>query len=219
MAIGSHWEWRGFGAVSSRFADRFCRLWPQFAPKRFEDVYLWIPGLELNIKLRDYAEQPFKIKRITDRDGQLEKWDEDPDLIFRFPLGEADWAILTETLAAVGLTMGRYPSPPPDRDATLALLKAAGAATLLVDKFREARLWRGPSGLVLAEWACLRAPQTAISVGLETWDEDPDGPGLPDELAKKDIVAAISALGLREEPLRVLSYVGAVGLWAQGEKL
>jgi hypothetical protein len=219
MALGLHWEWRGFGAVSSGFAHRFSKLASLFDPQDVEDVYLWVSGLEVNVKVRDIPEEPFKFKRLQDKDGHLEQWAENPEDIFRFPLNEAGWDTLAEALAAVNVTLGPYPSGEAGAETTLARLKTAGARTVTVNKLRESRLWQGPNGRVKVEWACISSPQAIISIGLETWDEDPEGQGLPDERAKEDIWAAIKALGLDNEPLRVMNYVDAVAVWASGEKI
>ncbi|MCK4472721.1 MAG: hypothetical protein KAW49_13155, partial [Anaerolineae bacterium] len=72
---------------------------------------------------------------------------------------------------------------------------------------------------VKVEWACISSPQAIISIGLETWDEDPEGQGLPDEQAKEDILAAIKELGLNNEPLSAMNYVDAVAVWASGGKI
>jgi hypothetical protein len=219
MAQGLHWEWRGFGAVSSIFAHRFCELAPKFDPQHVEDVYLWVPALEVNVKVRDIREQPFKFKRLQDTDRHLEQWAESPEDILKFPLNEAGWNRLAKVLAKVNRTLGPYPSGEADAETTLARLEKAGARTVTVNKLRESRLWQGPNGKVLAEWARISSPQAIISIGLETWDEDAEGPGLPDEQAKEDMWAAIKDLGLNDEPLRVMNYMDAVAVWAAGKKV
>ena len=221
MTTGIHWEWRGFGAVSSVFSRCFGTLESLFCPQDVEDVYLWVPGLEVNIKMRDIPEEPFKFKRlqVKDKNTGLEQWAESPEDIFRFPLDEAGWDALAKTLAKVDVTLGPYPSGVADAERTLAWLKKAGVRVVTVNKRREGRLWRGAHGPVKVEWACIRSPQATISIGLETWDEDPHGEGLPDEQAKEDILAALEALGLNKEPLKAMNYVDAVAVWALGGKL
>jgi hypothetical protein len=219
MALGLHWEWRGFGAVSGRFARRFCELAPKYDPQDVEDVYLWVPGLKVNVKVRDIPQEPFKFKRLQDTDGHLEQWAENPEDVFRFPLNEAGWNHLAEVLAAVNVTLGPYPSGEADAETTLARLKEAGARTITVHKLRESRLWQGPNGKVIVEWACISSPEAIVSIGLETWDEDPKGQGLPDEQAKEDIRAAIKALGLDNESVRAMNYMDAVAVWASGKNI
>jgi len=216
MALGIHWEWRGFGIVSGAFALRYSDLEAQYPPQSVKDDYLWAPRLEANVKARTLAGEPFKLKRLQDKDGHLEKWSEAEDDIFEFPLSKNDWDTLAETLATAGLVLGPYPAGTADAEMTFAELKRVGARIVTINKSREARRWQGPHGQVLVEWACILAPQSLITIGLETWDEDPEGPGLPDKEAKEDIRAAIQALGLDGEPLRVLNYVDAVRIWTSG---
>lgn len=216
MAQGIHWEWRGFGIVSGGFALRYGELEPQFSPQSVKDDYLWAPRLEANVKLRSLPAEPFKFKRLQNRDGHLEQWAEHPSDIYRFPLNQAGWETLTATMATAGLALGPYPAGTVNSERTMAELQRAGARTVTVNKQRESRLWQGLHGQVKVEWACILAPQRVITIGLETWDTDAEGSGLPDEAAKADIRAAIQALGLHDEPLKALNYVEAVAVWASG---
>ena len=219
MALPIHWEWRGFGAVSGEFAHRYTALLPLFPSQSVEDAYLWVPGLEVNVKLRDIPHEPFKFKRLQGKDGPLEQWAENPADIFRFPLDRAGWDTLAATLATVDLALGPYPGGDVDAGMTRARLREVGARTVTVHKLRESRLWPGPNGPVKVEWACIRSPQAIITIGLETWDPDPWGPGLPDEQAKADLRTAIEELGLDDEPLQPMNYVDAVRTWASGGKI
>jgi hypothetical protein len=219
MALGLHWEWRGFGTVSGHFSRRFRKLGSTFTPPDVEDVYLWARGLTVNIKMRDIPEEPFKLKRLRNKDGDLEQWAEDPEEIFRFPLNQAGWKRLADTLAAADVALGRCPPGGADARTTLARLRAAGVRTVTVKKQRESGLWQGPHGRVKVERATVSAPQAITSIGLETWDEDSEAPRLPDRQAKEDIRAAIAALGLKDEALRVMNYLDAVAIWACGEEI
>lgn len=219
MTLAIHWEWRGFGAVSGEFAHRYSALPPQFSSQSVEDAYLWVPGLEVNVKLRDIPEEPFKFKRLQAKDGPLEQWAENPADIFRFPLDVAGWDTLAATLATAGLSLGSHPGGDVDAGMTRTRLEEVGARTVTVHKVRESRLWSGPSGPVKVEWACVRSPQAIVTIGLETWDPDPNGAGLPDEQAKADLLAAIKELGLQAEPLQPMNYVDAVRTWASGGKI
>jgi hypothetical protein len=219
MAMGIHWEWRGFGIVSSEFAFRYSALAPQFPRQTVEDVYLWAPKLAVNVKVRDLPAEPFKFKRLQNRDGHLEQWAENPEDIYRFPLDRAGWEALAGTLATAGLALGAYPAGPVDAGMILAELERLGARTITVHKQRASRLWQGPNGQVKVEWACILSPQPVITIGLETWETDAGGPGLSDEAAKVDIRAAIQALGLHDEPLKAMNYVEAVAVWASGGRI
>ena len=219
MALGIHWEWRGFGIVSGRFACSYGELDPLFDPQSVKDDYLWAPRLQANVKVRTLVGEPFKLKRLQDTDGRLEKWSEKQEDIFDFPLTQHAWDTLARTLASADLKLGPYPSGAVDAEMTVAELKRVGARIVTVNKLREARLWKGPHGPVKVEWACIFAPQALITIGLETWQEDPEGPGLSDEQAKEDIRAAIQALGLGDEPLRVVNYVDAIRIWTAGGRI
>jgi hypothetical protein len=216
MTLGIHWEWRGFGIVSGEFALRYSALAPQFPRQVVEDVYLWAPKLEVNVKVRDLPAEPFKFKRLQNWDGHLEQWAEKPSDIYRFPLDRAGWEALATTMATADLALGPYPAGTVDAARVLAELERAGARTVTLNKERSSRLWQGPRGQVKVEWACILSPQPVITIGLENWDEDPAGPGLSDDQAKEDIQTAIQALSLHDEPLKALNYVQAVAIWASG---
>jgi hypothetical protein len=219
MAIGLHWEWRGFGAVTSDFIDCFCALERKFPPQDLKDVYLWIPKLEVNAKFRKKGEGHLKFKRIKNKEDNLEQWHENPDEIFEFPLQEVGWDTLTKMLNGVDMTLAPYPMTPPNLEVTTTYLEEARCKTVLARKRREGRLLQGPHGKVIVEWGCIFLPQAILSIGLETWEEDLEGDGLPDEQAKEDILSAIESLKLKEEPLKVMNYMDAVAVWAASEKI
>jgi hypothetical protein len=60
MAFGVHWEWRGFGSVSDAFFGRYGNLAYEFGPQKIEDIYIWVPGLEVNLKIREGEEGGLK---------------------------------------------------------------------------------------------------------------------------------------------------------------
>jgi hypothetical protein len=219
MTLGIHWEWRGFGIVSGEFAFRYSALAPLFPCQSVEDVYLWVPGLEVNVKVRDLPAEPFKFKRLRARDGHLEQWAEHPADIYRFPLDRVGWEALATTMAGAGLALDPYPAGTIDAGRILAELGRAGARTVTVGKERASRFWQGAHGQVKVEWACILSPQPVITIGLETWGEDPEGPELSDEQAKEDIRAAIQALWLPDEPLKAMNYMEAVAVWASGGRI
>lgn len=216
MAAGTHWEWRGFGAVSDAFLDRYTGLKVQFGPQEVEDLYIWSPNLQINIKLRKGAEEGLKIKRFVSRDGRLQRWTEDPDDLFAFPLAEPAWHALARELATVNLALSAYPETPIGRGRLLEILAEAGCKTVLVSKHRDGRCWQGPDGTLLVEWATIHKPQPILSIGLESLDTELKTAGPADEQAKAAILAAITALGLEKEPLKEMNYMDAVSLWARG---
>lgn len=222
MALGIHWEWRGFGAVSSDFVYRFCNLAPAYPDigdeaEVLQDEYLWAPGLDVNVKFRpDVPTEPFKFKSLVDTEGVLEKWAERPEDIFDFPLAERGWEILRERFGAADVPVGPYPAAGADLETTLARLLEAGVQQVSVGKSRFCALWRGR---VRVEWACIRSPQAVLSIGLETWLEEENRPAPPDARARADLRAAIEDLGLDHEPLRAMNYLDAVSVWAQGSKI
>lgn len=214
MAEGVHWEWRGFGGVSAQFVRLYSGLPDLFDSQTVEDLYLWIPGLEVNAKFRTGAEGGLKFKRIKGKDGKLEKWFENPEELFDFPLNTRAWETLTEMLKTVDLSLPEAPDGKITRKKALALLKDAGCRPLLVKKSREAKLWNGANGPVKVEWTCISEPQSLISIGLENWGIE-GAEELNDDSAKEDLSKAIECLGLRNEPLQVMNYMEAVKLWTQ----
>lgn len=222
MALGPHWEWRGFGAVSSNFVNQFCNLnlaFPKFPdPQVVNDIYLWVPGLEENVKFRpDIPQEPFKFKYIQDKDKYLEKWEENPEDIYKIPLSEQAWEKLSETLAKVNVTLSPYPSVEADAETTLNMLTKAGVIKITVKKVRESRLWEGPNDMVKVEWVCISSPQAIISIGLENWENKPGSQVLPDRQAKEDINSALEDLGINKEPLKPMNYLEAIKVWASKE--
>lgn len=219
MAFGLHWEWRGFGAVSGRFAGQYCSLLDLFPEQEIEDSYLWVPGLEVNAKFREGAEGGLKFKRLKNGDGPLEQWEEDRREVFEFPLEREAWDTLSKVLQPAKVHLPSYPMKKPAREEVVKYLQEAGCKTLTVKKVRGAKVWQGPHGNVKVEWACISSPQTCISIGLETWAEGNPKPPLADELAKADIRAAIKGLRLDAEPLRVLNYMQAVEMWVADKRI
>lgn len=216
MAYGKHWEWRGFGVVSADFVHHYSRMIPHYRIQDVEDLYLWIPGLEVNAKFRVGAEGGLKFKRLLDKDGSLELWLESPEDVFDFPLTHPAWKTLSDSLVSVGVQLASFPVDPPDREATLKHLEEAGCQSQAVHKRRESRLWQAPNGEVIVEWTRISRPQPLLSIGLETWNANPDAEGLPGHLAKEDLLFAVEELGLNDETLSVMNYMEAVNVWAQG---
>jgi len=213
MAEGLHWEWRGFGGVSARFVKQYCGLSHLFDSQTVEDLYLWIPGLEVNAKFRTGAEGGLKFKRIRKKEGEFEKWFENPEELFDFPLDSRAWKTLADMLKTVDLSLPEARDGDITRQHAVELLREAGCKPLLVKKNREAKLWSGPNGTVKVEWACISAPRSLVSIGLENW-ADEDAEDVSDESAREDLSAALTFFDLKNEPLQPMNYIEAVESWA-----
>jgi hypothetical protein len=207
------WEWRGFVEKEPKlFKERFDELDPNpKGDKTEEDRYIWVPGIEKNVKFRKKSE--LKFKWLEAIDGDLEKWDEKK---FTVPIEESEALdMLSEALlpAATKLFQQKA-SDSMDFVTVIERIEKAGCASVLVKKKREGRIWAGPNGKVKVELAHISAPKACISIGLETGEELSDK--LDDAQAKADIRSAITHFGL--EKLRVLNYVDAVAIWAEVQR-
>jgi len=208
MALGAHWEWRGFGRGSPELRDSFESLEELFPPLHVVDRYIWIPGSNVNVKLRKGIQDGLKFKRLLGTDGDLERWLEDPAELYDFPLEAAAWEKLGVELHAVGLDPPRVPPGPSDLQATLECLETVDERITIVEvhKDRRARLFRGPQGPVAVEWTRITQPETVLSVGIESWTEAAVGA----------IRQVILDLRLEAEAIRPMSYLAATGIWARG---
>ncbi len=218
MPYGDHWEWRGFGTITSGFAKRFFLL-PAFYEKQFIiDEYLWIPGMGVNVKFRKGAESGLKFKRLKKTDGDFEVWLEDEDELFEFPLNSEAWNALSDMLANVDISLPPHPTPTPDRETTSEILQDLGCKIITVEKERETRKLEKSEGAILLEWATVKKPQHCTSVGLETWAENPEA-DLTDERALHLLEDTLSTLKIDEEPLRPMNYLDAIKTWAEENKI
>jgi hypothetical protein len=215
MALGLHWEWRGFGAVSGAFAQRYGNLEPFLEPQSIEDTYLWIPGIAVNAKFRKGVEGGLKLKRLKGKDRSLEQWFENPAELFDFPLDTTSWSALQTVLAEAGLEIPNDPPPAANRASVLGCLQKIGCRTVSVSKQRESKIWQGSSGKIKVEWTCITMPQICISIGLETVPSDSAGGSFSDGSQKELLHRAIQELGLKKEPLKVMNYMDAVNIWAE----
>jgi len=213
MSIGIHWEWRAFGTVSVRFREIFFDLPVYYERHHVKDEYLWIPGIGLNAKFRTGVEDGLKIKRLKEKDGKLEKWEENPDEIFEFPLKPEAWHSLAQVLKDADIKLPAYPSNSPGRTEMNEILQQAGCEIITVKKTRESRLWNK----VLIESASITEPQQVDSIGLENLPEE--HAALTDDEAKKAIRSAIENFHLEDESLRVMNYMEAIKLWSGGRNV
>jgi|GEM_PF-1779345 len=218
MTTELHWEWRGFGGVSSRFIQQFCDLPLVAEAEVVEDLYLLIPDLYINTKFRTGAEGGLKFKRLKKKDSDFEKWLEDTDELFDFPLSYSAWKTFRNTLKKVDLDLPEYPAEPLDRDTTLDYLTSTGCKPVQVKKNRESRLLKVSGGKVKIEWVCVAKPQSLISIGIENWT-DFDAKPKNDVSKKNDLIEAIETLMLEREPLKIVNYLDAVKMWAAGKKI
>ncbi len=216
MALGLHWEWRGFGAVSGGFAQRYGHLEPYLEPQSIEDTYLWIPGIAVNAKFRKGVEGGLKLKRLQSKDRSLEQWFENPAELFDFPLDKKSWYALQTVLAEAGLEIPEDPLPATHRPSVLRYLQKIGCRTVNVCKQRDSKIWPGSSGKIKVEWTCITMPQICISIGLETVPSDSAGGSFSDGSQKELLHRAIQELGLKKEALKVMNYMDAVNIWAVG---
>jgi hypothetical protein len=212
--LGTHWEWRGFGRASPELRDRFESLERLFPPQEVVDRYIWVPGSTVNIKLRMGVQDGLKFKRLLQRDGELDQWLEDPSELYEFPLQAAAWEMFGAELERAGLSAPGIPDRPSDLATTLEHLKTVHEQITVVEvhKIRRAKLWRGPGGAVLVEWARITRPETVASLGLESWDAAHDDPATA-------IRQAMLELHVDEEDLDAMSYLAATEIWARGQRI
>src|SRR6476660_5824807 len=107
MAWGEHWEWRAFFVLPDHVrqaVEALPKKWgPGDAGQDVTDTYLWAPGIQVNAKVRVDPRRPdeLKLKRFVRRspDGP-ERWLEDPNETFEFPLTEPAWCAVLDGLGA-----------------------------------------------------------------------------------------------------------------------
>lgn len=217
MSYGSHWEWRGFGGVSARFVRTYASLETCIELHSVHDRYIWIPGLEVNAKFREGVENGLKFKRPEKKEGDFEVWTENEDELFEFPLSDNAWKTLQTILQNTALNL---PDPPPSftQEHTEQWLEQAGCKIVEVQKERESKLLEVKCGSVLVEWTSISEPQSLISIGLENYSES-EAEQLTSETDKQILELAVKEMGLHDEPLRPVNYMGAVKEWARGNKI
>jgi hypothetical protein len=216
VALGAHWEWRGFGRASPELRARFESLERLFPPQEVVDRYIWIPRSTVNIKLRVGVQEGLKFKRLLRKDGDLELWLEDPGELYEFPLQATAWESLGAELERAGLSAPSIPDRPSGLRTALEHLKTVDERITIVEvhKNRRAGLWRGPGGAVLVEWSRITRPETVFSLGLESWDA---AHGRASH--RGAIRQAILNLHLDAEGLEAMSYLAATEIWAGGQRI
>lgn len=201
MAFGKHWEWRGFGELSTALRARLEALPRKFpGSQEVTDSYLHVPGSPVNIKLR-FAD--LKFKRLLEKTAGVELWLEDPTENHGFPIRPEVLATLGKDL---GVTFREACNAPVDLPGLLARLQAATPSVELVavKKTRWQHEWPcvDPAGAVTIELAQIHSPQAIWSVGIEHPCQEP-------------VLAALKQLKIQSE-LRQLNYLEALSIWADG---
>jgi hypothetical protein len=209
MPYGLHWEWRGFGQLEPQLRDRITQL-PLVYPtaRTVTDHYLWVPGLETNIKLRIWPSgASLKFKRLLrhDEDGNsgVQLWLEPSKDDLPFPLSAEQAAGLSQEL---GLKLP-IQGPVEHVDVLAAQLTAARVNVTRVEKLRWLFQWESGAMKVFVELAELRSHGAEETVGIE------DNMGLseasPEETVEAGRIAVVRArdsLGLPGS-LDVCSYL------------
>ncbi len=204
MAFGLHWEWRGFAPSAFEGMSSVESLPRKFPDaQRVLDEYLWAPGLRVNVKLRA---SELKFKRLVEKRGDFERWQEDTRENYPFPLGSEPVAKL-----CAELEIASRPSLPLRSPADLlAWLErvAVGLRRVSVLKTRTQHEWIPDAGgiePVIVELARIEAPERLVSAALEH-------PQL--EILEQAVRCMRFA-----ETLLPRSYFEAVSVWARGETI
>ncbi len=215
MALGTHWEWRGFGVLSHAFRKRFEPLEDLFPSESIVDEYIWVPDLPINLKLRrgTGGQDGLKFKRPGRTTGDLEEWHEDPSEIYDFPLSTEAWDSLGREFADVSIILPPFPEEPLDRDLTLDTLRRSDSSirVVTVTKARVTKLWSGREGDVRVEVTEISSPDEVTCLGLES-SAGEEGE-LADEAARSAIRSARTVLGIDSESLEVMNYLQALNRW------
>ena len=199
MAVGHHWEWRGFGKPAAGLRSRIFGLEPKFPdPQELLDEYLWAPGCRVNLKLREGS---LKFKRLEAKTESLELWNEPADENHGFPL---EREVVRKLLGDLGAD-ARRAAPVESRSELLALLGAVmPEAKVIGVRKKRWQMELGPSRTTV-ELAEIYLPESMTSIGLEHEDA-------------RRVEEAVEALGL-PGTLRAMSYMDAIECWARGEKV
>ncbi len=215
MALGTHWEWRGFGVLSDAFRRRFDTLEDLFPSQSMVDEYIWVPDLPINLKLRRGTEDQdgLKFKRPGRTRGDLEEWHEDPNEIYDFPLSTEAWESLRRELADASIILPAFPEEPLHRDLTLDTLRRSGPniRVVTVMKARVTKLWSGREGDVRVDLTEISSPEEVTCLGLES--SAGGGGELAEAVARSAIRSARTALGIDKEGLEVMNYLQALNRW------
>lgn len=224
MAVGRHWEWRGFGTISKSLRDRWRSFDYALPDHRWHDVidrYLWVPGYGMNAKMRSGPPigDCLKFKRLRARWNQLQLWHEDPDDVHRFPL---HWTDLVWLAKELHITLPQKECDMVGFDAAIEVFKRATPPVQVIEvrKHRQPRIWEDGNTRVLIEMAEISQPERISSVSLESTLELTEWSG-PDQMAaaRDSVRQAVDDLGIVTEKLQSMNYLDALTIWSQGRQL
>ncbi len=207
MAFGEHWEWRGFGDLTSTIRNQIEQLSPKYGGGiTITDQYLWVPMCKVNVKVRA---KDLKFKYLLNSvDEGLEKWKEDEKDNYPFPLNPA---VLAQLETALG-TMLPMDMASKTVDTLQVLLEVLPRCTppmtcVVIDKFRNTYVYPIENTEILVELAEIKniridgkhQEKTFTSVSLEGADVTMmlrvrDRLGLPDSLQVKGYLQLIQEL-------------------------
>ena len=217
MALGTHWEWRGFGVLSDAFRRRFDSLEDLFPSQSIVDQYIWVPDLPINLKLRrgTGGQDGLKFKRPGRTRGDLEEWHEDASEIHDFPLSAEAWESLRREFADVSIILPPFPERPLDCDLTFDTLRRSDSniRVVTVTKARVTKLWSGREGDVGVEVTEISSPEEVTCLGLES--SAGRGGELADKVARSALRSARTVLGINRENLEVMNYLQALNRWVR----
>ncbi len=199
MAFGVHWEWRGFGGLSSSLEERIRALRPLFPDSQVvTDRYLWSPGCSINFKLR-FGD--FKIKRCLDlAEGGIARWQEDPGENYSFPLAAG---VFGEVVTALGGAAGAAGEALASEAELLERAGAAIAGLQVVAVAKERWQYGAPvleDGII--ELAQISSPEEIVSISVEHESEE----------GVREIMEALDLPG----ELKSFSYLEALETWGNG---
>jgi hypothetical protein len=231
MAEGTHWEWRGFGALRQKSVYAFEGLPLKFsqAPPWDEttDEYIWIPGCEINVKVRNGGlQQGLKLKRFVRREEDLELWCEIPGELF--PFNRLDAPALAKLGKLLGLALGKMPDPPLTPAQIFEVLRCASPtpSAVTVVKRRQTRMH---SRTVQVELSYIKnvsvdgAPVPLDAALCSTAVEGAtDVTGLPPDhvrSAREEVNAGVRALKLRDAGWVEKNCLRAITEWATGARV
>ena len=130
------------------------------------DEYLWVDGLDTNIKLRSWpngASLKFKHKLESAPEHGTDLWQEDLQQDFAFPLEGEAISLLTQLL---GRDLGLR-SPVLDPGTLLQAIRNRGVKAVTVSKLRWLYSWTDGRLRTFVELAELSTPVEQVTVGIE----------------------------------------------------